>query len=142
MRRLLLLALLASPAQAGDFGLGVIVGEPTGISAKAFPDRMHAVDLAVDFSFIDEAFYAHGSYLVHFAGPLKSLPGGDWPVYVGVGPRVKLAKKANVGVRVPVGVSWMPRAPVDVFLELGPSVQVLPETKVRLGGGLGVRYWF
>jgi hypothetical protein len=148
---LALLALLAAPPAANNrpFGLGVILGEPSGISAKYFLDQRHALDLALDFSAVDDAFYVHGDYVLHLPGVLPSLPGGLWLAYVGVGGKLKLRERdrksdeASLSVRIPLGITWMPRgAPIDVFVELVPGVRVLPSTDPDLDAGLGVRWFF
>jgi hypothetical protein len=33
-------------------------------------------------------------------------------------------------------------APVDIFLELVPILDLAPETDFDLGGGIGARFWF
>ncbi len=145
------LALLAAPPAADNrpFGLGVILGEPSGISAKHFIDSRHALDLALDFSAVDDAFYVHGDYVLHLPGLLPNLPGGLWLAYVGVGGKVRLRERkkknddASLSVRIPLGITWMPRGiPLDVFLEVVPGVRVLPSTDPDLDVGLGVRWFF
>jgi hypothetical protein len=33
-------------------------------------------------------------------------------------------------------------APVDIFAELGPAVDVSPNVHGEITGGVGIRYWF
>ncbi len=49
---ILVMLILSSTASAknGNFGLGVIIGEPTGISGKLWLNNKHAVDGAVAWS--------------------------------------------------------------------------------------------
>ncbi len=145
------LAALATPPTKvhGPFGIGLILGEPSGISGKLFLDKRHALDLALDFSLKNDAFYVHGDYVLHLPGLLASLPGGIWLAYVGVGGKVKLrerkksADELGLTVRVPLGVAWMPKTvPIDIFLEVVPGVRVLPETDPDFGAGLGIRWFF
>jgi len=52
---LLLVFTLASVAHAqrgGDFGLGLIIGDPTGLSGKGFVSETNAIDFAVGLAFI------------------------------------------------------------------------------------------
>ena len=52
-------------AQEG-LGLGIILGEPTGISFKSWLSTTTAFDMAAAWSFVDEdALHLHGDYLVH-----------------------------------------------------------------------------
>ena len=130
MKKIVITVLLAmvslSPAvfaDGGPFGLGIILGEPTGISAKLWLGDTHAVDAAVAWSFQDEgSFYIHGSYLFHMPG-LISVDRGSLPVYIGVGGKISLRDEPHVGVRVPVGLSYIvPTAPVDLFVEIAPGI--------------------
>lgn len=148
---LALLAALASPPTNvhGPFGVGLILGEPSGVSGKLFLDERHALDLALDFSLRNDAFYVHGDYVLHLPGLLAGLSEGIWLAYVGVGGKLKVRDRKKddddlgVTVRVPLGVAWMPKTvPIDVFLEIVPGMRVLPETDPDFGAGLGVRWFF
>ena len=65
-------------------------------------------------------------------------------MYFGIGGRVIFQKNdTNLGIRVPVGLDYMfSDAPVDIFLEAVPILDLTPSTDLDLGGGIGVRYWF
>ena len=130
-------------ADRGPFGLGIILGEPTGISAKLWLGDSHAVDGAVAWSFQDDgAFYVHGSYLYHMHD-LIPVEKGSLPVYVGIGGKFSLRDDPYVGVRIPVGLVYhFPTAPLDVFLEVAPGLGLVPSTKADWGAGLGLRYYF
>jgi len=151
--------LVASPAHAagGPFGLGIILGEPTGLSAKVFLADSHAVDAALDWSFVDDALYVHADYLLHFPGlfgaRMPGAPRHQWLPYVGIGGKVLLRddrsrpkgeeSRNRLGARVPFGLAWHPpTVSVDVFLEVVPALVLLPETDFDLDAGLGVRYFF
>jgi hypothetical protein len=50
---------------------------------------------------------------------------------------------SRLGVRFDVGLVWIPRnAPIDVFIELAPILDIIPETSFAMNGGIGVRYFF
>src|SRR4051812_40427086 len=85
----------AVPARAdvqggsGDFGIGLIIGEPTGISGKLYLQRRHAIDAAIGIGFIDgQGVHVHADYLWHPL-VLTQTPTFDLPLYVGVGGRVQ-----------------------------------------------------
>ncbi|HAL91600.1 MAG TPA: hypothetical protein DCM68_01060 [Verrucomicrobia bacterium] len=87
----------AAGARATEgFGLGGIVGEPTGVSAKMWVTPRQALDAAAAWSFSDNGgFQLHADYLFHQFEWLKLDPAtGRMPVYFGVGARVKL-KEGN-----------------------------------------------
>jgi hypothetical protein len=38
---------------------------------------------------------------------------------------------------------WIPKnAPIDVFIEVAPLLDIIPETDFSFNGGLGVRFFF
>lgn len=139
-------SLVPSAAGAeGPFGLGIILGEPTGISAKAWMGSETAIDAAAAWSFTgDPSFHIHLDYLVHFFSRLD-VDRGTLPLYVGIGGRVKFKDNADdlIGVRIPLGASYLfADAPIDIFLEVVPLMDLAPKTKFRLNAAIGFRYFF
>jgi hypothetical protein len=136
---------LAAPAQAQrrGFGLGVILGEPTGLSLKSWTGRTTAIDAAAAWSFgREDSLHFHVDYLVHDFNLLKTSK-GRLPVYYGIGGRIKLEDKTRIGVRFPVGVSYIfEDAPLDLFAELGPILDLAPRTEFTLSASIGLRYYF
>ncbi len=153
MKKLLLaLMFLIGPASlhamnAGDQGYGIMVGNPSGLSGKMwFNDRV-ALDGAfgVDQSKLD----AHVSLLFHDFELLKSLniqqssSRLQVPVYMGVGPRILFADKAEFGIRTPLGISFFPeRTEWEVFTELAPVIRLSPSVGLDFDFALGCRYYF
>ena len=130
-------------AQERGFGLGVILGEPTGVSAKGWISSRTAFDAGFAWSFRRSGYlHVHADYLWHFADVVNTsqqvLP------YIGIGGRIGARDNAAiVGVRVPFGMLWIPtNAPIDVFLEIAPIVDLSPETEINANGGIGVRLYF
>ncbi len=140
-----LLASVALPVQAQErrFGAGIILGEPTGLSAKLWVGERAAVDAAVAWSFQgDGAFYLHASYLYHFFNLQPNLPEA-LSAYIGAGGKIVFRKDTELGLRVPVGLSYMfKEAPVEAFLEVAPGILLVPGTDADIGGGIGIRYYF
>ena len=130
-------------AQDSGFGLGIILGEPTGISAKLWTGQSTAIDGAVACSFgRNEALHLHVDYLFHYFN-LFDIENGKLPLYFGIGGRVKLTDDTKVGVRIPVGIDYMfSNAPVDIFLEVVPLLNLVPDTDFDINAGLGVRFFF
>ena len=49
----------------------------------------------------------------------------------------------DLAVRFPVGLDYLfDGAPVDVFFELAPTLDLVPDTWFEVDFGLGGRYWF
>lgn len=136
-------------AQSRGFGLGLIVGEPTGLSAKLWQSRTTALDFAAAWSFTDEAaLHLHGDFLVHNFR-LIHVERGQLPVYYGIGLRVKMSDEeqhddTSLGLRIPVGLDYLfaGGTPLDIFMEIVPILDLVPNTDVTLNASLGVRYWF
>jgi len=147
MKRLLTLAVVlvaaARPAAAADnrLALGIMVGEPTGISGKYWlgPDR--AIDGGASWSVShDNAFDLHADYLFHDFGWFET-GSGYLPLYYGVGGRLLMDDRNRLGVRVPVGLSYLTDTRrVEFFMEAAPIVDLVPDTEFEMGGGLGVRF--
>lgn len=125
-------------------GLGVIVGEPTGISFKYRVSSSTAVDAAAAWSFggRKDAFQLHGDFLWH-RYDIFGVERGRLPLFFGVGCRMVLGDKTDLGARVPVGLTYeWDHNLVDIFMELVPVLDFIPDTGLTINGALGARYWF
>ncbi|MDI6848599.1 MAG: hypothetical protein QME69_02265 [Candidatus Saccharicenans sp.] len=142
---LFLVLMLAVPgeAQQKKFGLGIILGEPTGIIAKYWTSKTTAFDVAGSWSFAGEdSLHLHADYLIHSFNVFKTDK-GQLPLYYGIGARLSLQDKTRFGIRIPVGLSYMfEKTPIDIFVEIGPVMDVIPETKLQVLGFIGFRYYF
>ncbi len=79
------MVIAGSAAAQGNFGLGIIVGEPTGCPANSGCPRERQFDGAAAWSFSDEAaLHLHADYLFHDFG-LIDVEKGKLPVYFGIG---------------------------------------------------------
>jgi hypothetical protein len=138
-------------AQDSGFGLGAIVGEPTGLVGKLWLGSIVAIDGAVAWSFGKEgkegeedeekgAFQLHTDCLLHnFEGRIRT--------YYGIGARIKFGDqfedKRRVGIRVPVGVTYLfAKSPLDIFVEILPLIDLAPNTDASINGSIGLRYYF
>jgi hypothetical protein len=133
----------STSAQDKNIGLGIIVGEPTGVSFKYWTSSTTAFDAALAWSFIDGgAFHIHADYIFHNF-TLFRISGAKLPFYYGIGGRIKTANKSQLGVRVPLGIAYMfNTAPVDIFLEVVPILDLAPQTDFRINAAIGARYFF
>ena len=135
---------VADGAAQEGLGVGIIIGEPTGVSVKSWLSTRTAFDLAAAWSFVNEdALHLHGDYLVHNYS-LFSVDRGLLPFYYGIGARLKTQNSdSRVGIRFPLGASYMfATEPVDIFLEVVPILDVTPSTDFNLNASLGARYFF
>lgn len=131
-------------AQSENFGLGAILGKPTGISAKYWLNKENAIDAALGYSFENNSkVNIHADYLWHVYNVFDTQI--TLPLYYGVGGKfnAKEGDRSTLGVRGVVGVTWWPdNTPLDVFFELAPVFNLIPETNLDLDVSVGVRYFF
>jgi hypothetical protein len=160
-----LFALGPTPARAegGNFGAGIILGSPTGLSFKYWVREREAVDAAVAASlFGSHGFRAHADYLWVVA-VLSRDTTYDLGLYAGAGGRVLHHERGkehdpdlHLGARGSVGIVFdfsKGGLPLDVFVEAAPILDFRFNDDSReadghgnLGAeldlGLGVRYFF
>ena len=134
----------AAPKQG--LGVGIIVGEPTGISLKKWTDDTHAIDGAVAISLSDsDAFQLHADYLIHNFSSLSTPEmKGATPWYYGLGARLRSRNgDTHFGVRVPLGVNYLfADSPLDFFAEVAPVLDIAPKAALDLNGAIGLRFYF
>ena len=129
---------------AGDMEVGILLGEPTGLSGKLWTTGNTAFDLGVAWSFGDGGhFHLHGDYLFHNFD-FFDVDSGSLPIYVGIGGRVRLEDDdSRVGLRVAIGLEYILESnPFGFFFEVAPIIDFLPETEADVNGGIGIRYIF
>ncbi len=143
--------LLLVPYQAfsedSPFGLGIMLGEPTGISAKHWLTGSTAIDGGMAWSFADETrMHVHCDWLMHNFSILADefdIDKGKMPLYYGIGGRLKFDDDTRAGVRFVIGVAYMfEKAPFDMFFEIAPVMDIAPETELAGNAFLGGRFWF
>lgn len=132
-------------AQDHGFGAGIIVGEPTGVSVKGWLSPTTAIDAGLAWSMVHEtSFHVHADYLIHAFHAFETEE--EIPLYYGIGGRIKTGENgedARFGVRMVIGVDYMFRdAPIDIFLEVAPILDLTPATELQMNAGLGARFWF
>jgi hypothetical protein len=126
------------------FGVGIALGEPSGLSLALRPDRMRAIQAHASWSLLEDRFRFGADYLQHL-GVFKpaETPGVHFPVYVGLGLTVGVDDHVWIGPRVPIGIAVLPtEVPIDAFLEIAPTLWVLPEVRPDLEGSIGARVFF
>ncbi len=143
-----------SEAQTRKFGLGVIVGEPTGLSAKLWLSNENALAFGLGWSVegyringFDPDYdrvtrtHFHVDYLWHSYTAINS----QFPLYYGIGGRINTGPQysGTFAVRGIIGIEWLPRStPIDIFLELVPTLQLVSSTGFGFDAGFGARFFF
>jgi hypothetical protein len=139
---ILLLGFTSAHAQSRPFGLGLMFGAPTGLSAKYWIDDTQGIAGGAAWSFFYAGYFRiHADYLRHFY--LIDVPSGKFPLYVGAGARFGFGNDFRLGARIPVGLEYIFKDEnLDLFFELVPGMDFVPGTDFLMEGALGIRYYF
>ncbi len=135
---------VSSFAGAKGFGVGIMVGQPTGLSLKDYISTDHAWDAGITWSFYGGQYIGvHVDYLLHNFGIIR-VNEGQLGLYMGIGAYVGLASNwVGIGARVPFGINYIFKGThVEIFLEAVPTMHLFPATVLSGGGALGIRYYF
>jgi hypothetical protein len=176
MRRILITTFLAAILLAGaahvaqatevgynrKFGLGFMVGDPTGLSGKLWIAPTNSLDFGLGFwgygfgdhcdahNNCDRYGYNNGTFHMDYLWQSNLIRGQaqlDW--HIGPGGRIIWFSGCNgdcfeLKARMPIGVDLMFVNPamLEVFFELAPSLYVAPFLGFDLEAALGVRFYF
>ena len=132
-------------AQPKKFGIGIVLGAPTGLSVKYWGSSREAVQGYVGGGFGGIAFGA--DYLFHS----NAFDNAHFPFYWGPGvfigpavvggPRFE-SGKLGLGVRMILGVDYLfPNDPIDIAFEAGPALVLSPKVGAGLEAGLAIRFY-
>lgn len=154
----ILLVLLGAPVLAssaavpGSLALGVRIGDLTGVDAKFYMNRYHALNASVG-SISGNSIAFQGAYLWHrynlFHSDRDDLE-NNLPMYFGLGGLFAGSSTTPYGTgsslaaaRGIIGISYMfANEPFDLFLELTPTVYINTVTSFLFQAGFGGRYYF
>jgi len=145
----------AAPARA-EVGVGLFVGEPTGLDVKLDLARRSALDIVLGYyshwrNYNTDGAYGHLTYLVQ---PLVAHGESVLvPLRLGIGVAIfdesgRFNDDLNVAVRVPFEIGFrFRRTPLEIYLEIALKVTFLDgaphdHPTVDLDGGLGLRFYF
>lgn len=131
----------SATASLKHLGLGVFLGSPTGISIGYFANNTHVINGVVGWN-----FGRHTSLIVTADYTYRwgiSFSPGSLFVYAGIGGLIKITDQIDIGLRIPLGVSYFtPQIPLEILFELGPGMRLIPATEPFLNGGIGIRWRF
>lgn len=144
-----LVLMVTTVAHAENFGLGVILGDPSGLSAKMKLDGSHSLDGALAYSTgKHHGLQFHADYLWDRARSWGTTQ-GPLDMYYGLGGRLisydndKHESKVSVGPRGSLGLSFNVNNPnIEIFGELALVLEVVPEMTADIDAGIGARIRF
>lgn len=146
-----------------DFGVGLMVGSPTGVTAKKYLAENHAFDGAFGFGY--GGYSIHADYLFEqrdFLGENDARLG--W--FVGIGGQFQVERdryhrggyygrrydrddrdrrnRVHAGPRAPIGLELRFRSlpPLEMFAEIALGFEIVEYPGLTLNGGLGARWYF
>ena len=134
--------------RAGDQGIGIMLGNPSGLSYKFWLNDTLAIDGAAG---VDQGeFDVHTTLLFHINDWSKDIKGfedvnrnGSFPLYFGIGPRLLFEHNEEFGIRMPIGLAYLPNNTVwEFFGEIAPVFRLTPDTGLDGDFAVGVRYYF
>lgn len=134
-----------------NFGIGVVIGSPTGLSGKYLLGYRAAIAANAGWSFIDnEGLHLTCDYQYLFPTVIKTEEGKEiknLTPYVAIGGRFLFKEKEpgnetefHLGLRIGGGIEYV-IARFGIFLEILPVVDLIPKTDFDIEGGLGLRFY-
>ena len=156
MKKTLLLVVFAMAFTAaaqdykGHYGIGLLIGEPIGISIKKFNNTNEAFQYTLGYSLVDEKQGVNigADYLLHNYD-IITAERGRIPFYYGGGIHFKSYNNEGnqLYTRVTLGVAYEAvDFPVDVFFEFAPGLSLLRTSGesdlVVPNYGIGARFYF
>lgn len=136
-------ALAQGMPERGQNAIGIIIGDPTGVSFKSWTSSRTAFDVGAAWSLENtDAISIHSDYLWH---NYLDVNQGNFAFYYGIGARALFIENADsrIGARVPLGFNYLfDDAPLDIFVEIAPILDLTPDTDFNGDGGIGIRYNF
>ncbi len=127
-----------------EVSIGMVAPSPSGLSAKFWTSRDTAIDLFSQWGSKDRHLQIHADYLTHDFQQLEAEEGA-LPLYFGFGVRLRATASSapRIGIRIPIGVSYLwAAAPIDFFAEVGPRANIIPHTSFAVDLMVGLRYRF
>ena len=136
----------------GAYGIGLMAGEPTGLSAKYYlNNKGNALAAGLGAGFIDgTSLHLHVDYLWEFDPPLVQEEAFDMRFYRGPGVRLRIRDgkdnddkdDVDMGPRGVFGLSFQfKNSPFEIFVEGALGVDLI-HPKFTIGGAIGGRYYF
>jgi hypothetical protein len=148
------------------FGLGLELGQPTGLTGKYFLSDSHALDFGLGYIYHNRYYGEDGVhlYLDYLFHPfsLASADAFELPFFIGVGGRYRnfdycdgrvcTYNGSALGIRVPLGIAFdFNRVPLDIALNIVPTLDFISgdyyaryrdRTNFGVDVSVALRYWF
>ncbi|NCN41118.1 hypothetical protein GW916_07685 [bacterium] len=133
-----------SSLAAGPFGLGAVIGQPSGLSARYSLGGNNAIDASLGWSLSSNGYVAISADYLWEKPNFFRIDSANFDLHYGAGAGIVTADGfTGIGFRAPVGVSYYFKKPaIQVFFELAAFVALVPDSDFWIHGALGGRYYF
>jgi len=137
--------------EKGTIGVGIIVGEPTGICGRLYMRDDQAIQAAVGGAFFGGGIQVHADYVFH---PFILQKRSSFVLATYLGPGVRAIQYSNgredsslaFGLRAVGGLLFDFEQPLDAFVEVAGVFEYNFEDGegggIALNAGAGIRYYF
>lgn len=156
---IVLLSLSTTYSQAPEgkkFGVGIMLGEPSGLTGKYWLSNTKAIALSIGNSYFGKIRLG-GDYLWHFNAFNSQMAN----LYAGPGVAIGIGESSGwwytnknktwynesdefgFGVRGIMGLNIVPKAsPFEFFTEFGLMLGIFPASYTNFEGAIGFRFYF
>lgn len=142
----------AQSPEGKNFGFGIVLGDPTGGTAKFWTSRQNAFALSLGKSYFRSPRIGV-DYLWHF-NPFNTNTAN---LYAGVGGVIGFGEgngfwykgkyfrtndEVGLGARGLFGINFVPKeTPLEIFFEFGVLMALIPDFDTGADVGLGIRFY-
>lgn len=129
----------------GDLGLGIMMGDVTGLNIKAWNSGGTAFVFGLGWDAgshnddNDGELFLQGDYLFHYF--VDNTGPGQFGFHYG--PGLRFVTSGELGVRFPLGMDFIfPGHVIDAFLEIAPTLNLTDTNNSYISPEVGFRYYF
>jgi len=138
-----------------NFGLGIMLGEVTGLTTNYFVKPNHSFDggLSLDS---DEDLEIYLTHLWHYPNSLVFADEISLGWYWGLGPKLIINEENGkdlrkfdddsddilIGPRAVIGLNHTFDPPVEIFGQLSSTLYVIEDTDLDIDASIGARFYF
>ncbi|MBO9668757.1 MAG: hypothetical protein J7501_18300 [Bdellovibrio sp.] len=146
----LALALLGTQQSKAENALGIVIGDPTGLSGRFGLDGDHSIEGALAYTSDHyRGMHIHGTYLWDRARTFNVQNSNPIYMYYGIGARIITINSGEhdgdvaIAARAPIGLLFKINNPnLEFFGELAAALNVTPNVDADLDIAIGCRIRF
>ena len=126
--------------QTTQFGMGLVLFDPSGLTAKVWLHKAGAIDGAIGWSGMEGHYLQIQADYLFFSPRIASDKNLQFSFYVGAGGKIIFQENDNAWFRIPLGIDVvLKKTPLNFFFEIVPYFNF---EKIDVTGAIGFRYLF